>query len=149
MHSIALTYRFFALCLATLMLLTSAGITVDMHFCRGELKTLSLFGEAKSCHKTGVMKNCPRHAEMTTEQGDSMSRKKCCENKTLSLLADQTQEVQNFSFVLSQQVQQFLIAYVAVFHTGNAMETGTPDFAHYKPPLIVRDIPVHIQSFLL
>lgn len=120
-----------------------------MHFCRGELKTMNLFGEAKSCHKTSPMKNCPRHAQMAAEQGESVTRKKCCENKTLSFQSDQTQEVQNFSFVLSQQVQHFLVAYVAVFLTRNTIETGTPDFAFYKPPLLARDIPVLTQSFLL
>ena len=41
------TYRFIAIILAAVLFVTSVGITMDMHYCKGELKSISLFGKAQ------------------------------------------------------------------------------------------------------
>ena len=149
------TYQLIALLMAFLMFFTSAGFTMDMHFCGGELKSISLFGKAKTCHdivgeNETPMKNCPHHKKMMVEKKGCSEDKDCCSNETLVLQADQDQKVQTNDFVVNKQLKQFVIAFVAVFFAADFdLQRDTANFAHYKPPLIQRDIPVLNQTFLL
>lgn len=45
------TYRPIALLMAILLLTSSVSFAVDMHFCKGELKSISFWGKAPSCHE--------------------------------------------------------------------------------------------------
>ena len=80
----------------------------------------------------------------------AMNEKDNCENKTIHFQCDQDQQIQKLNFDISKQFKQFITAYSVVFLLHNfSIENDLPSFAHYKPPLILRDIPVLIQSFLL
>jgi len=154
MKPISNTYRFFALFMALVMFTSSVNLAVDMHFCQGKLKTVSLIGKAKTCHEIATsttVKQCPNHQLMTTEkEGCSIDQKSCCHNKTVLLDADQNQDIQAVDVVISQQLQQFVAVCVAVLFTNNLnIESDNVAFADYQPPFIPRDIPVLIQSFLL
>ena len=62
------------------MLITSFGYSVDLHFCKDQLKSLSIIGEAKSCHEK--MTKCPRHTQFNTQNDDGND---CCSNKTIQI----------------------------------------------------------------
>ncbi len=146
------TYRIIAGFLAILMFFTSAGLAVDMHYCQGQLKSFNLFGKAKNCHE--MMKanaSCPHHQKMATalEDGCAEDEKDCCQNKTIFLEADQDQVQAVNSFVVDQSTQLFVAAFINTFFNEVFIKKETPAFARYKPPLIVRDVPVIFQSFLL
>ncbi len=154
MKSTSFTYRIIALTMAFLMFFTSVGFTVDMHYCQGKLKTFNFFGKAKSCHDMGEgMKDCPFHAKMKTankSDGNTISKKGCCSNKTLHFQSDQDQQNQvDNAVVISPQLQYFVIAFVEVFINSSVVETDKPSFALYKPPLIPRDIYVLLETYLL
>lgn len=155
MNSFRSTYRIIAVMMAFLMFFTSAGFTMDMHYCGGELKSVSFFGKAKTCHDMAgenetPMKDCPHHKKMMAEKKGCSEDKDCCSNKTVQLQSDQDQKVQTNDFVVSKQLKQFVIAYVAVFFADDFdLQREATTFAHYKPPLIQRDIPVLNQTFLL
>jgi len=154
MNSFKSTYRLIALMMAFLMFFTSAGFTMDMHYCGGELKSVSFFGKAKTCHEmTGEnktpMKDCPHHKKMAAKKKGCSEDKDCCSNKNVQL-HDQDQKVQTNDFVVSKQLKQFVIAYVAIFFIDDFdLQREATTFALYKPPLIPRDIPVLNQTFLL
>ena len=97
------------------------------------------------------MKKCAHYKKMMEQKGKcSMNEKENCENKTLCLQFDQDREVQNFDFDLNKQFKSFIWAYSSVFFLNDfSFENNLPFFAHYKPPLISRDIPVLFQSFLI
>jgi len=153
MNRISNTYRLISLTLAFLVFTTSAGFSIDMHFCQDQLKSISLFGKAKTCHEkseAAPMKNCPHHKKMMTEKEGCTEDKDCCDNKTLQFQSDQDQQVQSSDFLISKQLQKFVVAYVAVFFTNDlSIESDASSYAQYKPPLIPRDIPVLFESFLL
>ena len=148
-------YRFVALTMALLMFFSSMGLAMDMHYCGGKLKSVSLFGEAKTCHELAAeenapMKNCPHHKKMMAEKQDCSEAKNCCSNKTVHLQADQDQQVQNADFTVSNQLKQFVTAYVTIFFLNDLnVERETTPFAHYQPPLIPKDISILHQIFLL
>ena len=136
------------------MLITSMGFTLDMHFCRGNLQSISFFGKAKSCQQmssAALIKNCPHYKKMIAQNGHCLLNERGnCENKTVHFQFDQDQEIQQLNFSESKQFKQLLAAYSYVFLLNNyRYKRDIPTFAHYKPPLIYKDIPVLIQSFLL
>ena len=154
MKSNSITYRIFSITMALLMLFSSAGFVLDMHYCQGQLKTTSFFGKAKSCHEVGEgMKNCPHHKKMMAEQkseSNSLSEKGCCSSKTIYLQSDQDQQLQHNNVIeTSIQLQHFVIAFTEVFLKSHDSETDNPTYAHYKPPLIPRDIYVLLETFRL
>lgn len=148
-------YRSVALILAGLMFITSAGFTMDMHYCSGDLKSVSFFGKAKTCHEmTGevgsLQKSCPRHNKMMEGNEGCSEDKDCCSNKSVQLLSDQDQRVQTIDVVFTKQLKQFVIVHaMGLFAEDLNLNRNSPSYTHYKPPLIQRDIPVLNQTFLL
>lgn len=72
-------HRISAFALALLIVGTAMSFSLDMHFCQGHLKSISLLGTAKSCHQT--KKACPIHGQMMSDE----QKKDCCNNKNLTV----------------------------------------------------------------
>lgn len=153
MHSIRRIYRILALTMAFLIFFSSVGFSINMHYCQGKLKSFSLIGKAKNCHEMAkATKSCHHHQAMIveqTEEGCSIDKKDCCENETLRFQLEQDQKAHSSEALSHQQVQQFLIAYLAVFFQDDFPEKDQVASECYRPPLIPRDIPVLFESFLL
>ena len=145
MNNLSVAYRFISFCLVALVFLSSAGITVDFHFCNGELKSFSFFGKAKPCHEPSL-KQCPFHKNMVVKSDD---KKGCCENKTVHFQSDQEQNFQAINFNFELNLQKLVLAYASVYFFTSNDKQELNSIAHYKPPSISRDISVLFQSFLL
>ena len=147
-------YPLLAVSMALLIMISSTGLAVDMHFCQGKLKSINFFGEAKSCHEIAIndVISCKHHQgtmKNTQEDNYTKSKKECCENKFIYLQLDQDQQTYTNEIVLNQQLKQFLTAFQIVFLSGfDHIIVNVVAQKHYKPPLIPKDIPVLIQSFL-
>ncbi len=138
------TYRSIALCLAALMFFTSLGITIDLHYCSGQLKTFSLTGKARSCHEIAP---CPHHQKAMPDDNDSSN---CCNNETVHIQADLDQLTFSGDKLTGDVLPAIaLVAPITLQPIGQDIRTSTPRYLHYKPPLLLRDIPVLVQSFLL
>jgi len=124
-----------------------------MHFCQGDFKSLSLIGKAKNCHENIQKQSTCKHHQILKQQPDNTcevdDEKDCCENRTVNLDADQDQQIQTVDIELTKQTKQFLTAFVYAFYPRRLDNAQNIDFTRYRPPLIIRDIPVLIQSFLL
>lgn len=149
----SITYRIISLALAFLMFFTSIGFSIDMHYCGNHLKSFNLFGKAKNCYELAgitapeTSPSNEKHQTLTT--GCSMDKKDCCQNRSLSFQTDLTSDTQTADFVISQPLLDFIVAFVVVYLDTRLPKTTISTFDYYKPPLIVRDIPVFIQSFLI
>ncbi len=99
-----------------------------------------------------AVKSCHHHenaVEQQTDEACSVDKKNCCDSKTIYFQSDQDQVSQSADFFVNQELQQFIVAYIAGFFQNEFVEIDKPDFALYKPPLISRDISVLYESFLL
>ena len=149
------------------MFTSSVSFSIDMHYCLDELKSISFFGKAKSCHEKAAItpknkgckhhqkkkvttKACAAHQQKSqTSKPCAMDEKNCCENKTLHFQADFDEQVQPLSFI-NTELQQFVAAFVTTFVVNDcSIESETTSFIDYQSPLIARDIHVLIESFLL
>ena len=140
-----------------MLLLSSTGFSIDLHFCQGDLKSFSLFGTAKSCHAKAAKSHCQQkqkkstcHFAKSTMETEDGCAKNCCSNKNMVVAPDMdTQKV------VSEQLTEtnicFISAFVAVFHVDQTLdlEKLIIPYLNYIPPLLDQDIPVLIQSFLL
>lgn len=139
--------------LAFLMLMTSVSFVVDRHYCNGALKSVSLFGKAKTCHEkssTSEKSTCPHHQKMQKQSnGDKMDKNDCCENKTTFIQAEDDRTKSNLITPTFQQVQQFAIAYVLAFYTKITTDKQSIQAIAYLSPIISRDIYVLSEAFLL
>ena len=136
------TYRIVAIAMALLVLCSGARLHMDFHFCQGHLKSISLIGQAKSCHQMASSK-CSMHQNTQEEQN-------CCNNEQMDF-DELDQDMINSQLDLSiDLIDICIINQLSSFYSieENITDQGI-HFEKYKPPLPIRDIPVHYQSFLL
>ncbi len=143
-------YKHITLLLAFLMFFTSTGLSLDMHYCQGQLKSISFIGKAKSCHEKES--HCKKHkasCQSLNQNTKESSDNSCCNNKTVTVQLD-VEYIDAQAPTIDLNSFQFLVAYTNVFVVkNNIYSTSTIPFQNYKPPLLTRDIPVLIQSFLI
>ena len=154
MKSLNRTYqRIIPLTLAFLMLMTSVSFAVDMHYCNGKLKSVSLFGKAQTCHEKTIANKtstCSHHQKTQKQSNDDeIDKNDCCENKTTIIQADDDRTKSDLTVPTLQQLQQFAIAYILVFHAKITIDKQSIQEFSYLSPFISRDIYVLSEAFLL
>jgi len=150
MKNINRPYRIFAFLMAIMMFATSVNLAIDMHYCQGQLKSVSFFGKAKNCHEIMAQSSCPHHQKMMVEkEGCSKDDKNCCESKSIQIESDNDQILSVSKFVSNQELQQFVVAFVKVFFQNFSIEKENNVFTSYKSPQITRDTYVLFETFLL
>jgi len=90
--------------LAALLLLSSSGITLNKHFCRGELRSQALFVRPTSCHAQAAAGRpaCPFHDAAASPEEDAENG--CCDERSIVLKQDGPQQVHTFGWKLSLPV---------------------------------------------
>lgn len=141
--------KFYSLVMALMVLVSSNSYTIDFHYCQGQLKSFSIYGKAKNCHElASKMASCHHNKQKPDDsvfcsEGDN----NCCNNEIVYFESDFDEKIPNIDYLNSQH-------YVVAFKNSsfndlfNEFKEDVP-FAHYKPPLIQKDIPVLFESFLL
>lgn len=121
------------LVLALVILVSTTGVTLHKHHCMGHVRSVALMHEAEPCISEGS-------EEMPMD---------CCKDTVEEFKVEELNKAV-FTFDLSPDL--YLISALSYFlidlDLENSLSTQTA-FLNYKPPLIERDIPVTIQSFLL
>ena len=129
-------YKIFSTFLAVLVLVSTLSFTVEKHFCGGHLVDSAIFSNAKKC------------GGMDAEELDYV-KKPCCED-TVDIIEGQDElTVKDFQ-ELNKDTYIALVSYVygytCLFET-----LAKPKVPHknYKPPLIIEDIQVLDETFLI
>jgi hypothetical protein len=131
--------------LAFILLISSTGLVMNKHYCQNQLKSVALFVAAKPCHQQKAKQACPMHAAMDQDQEES---KNCCDDETEYVKADQEQINQSFEVDASAPLI-FLASFIQTFLTDHpTTDKASIDFFNYRPPIIVFDQPVVLQTFL-
>lgn len=131
--------------LAFFIFFSSSGFVLNKHFCQGELKSMSFFVKAKPCHQTKQQVLCPIHA---AKANDTAKKKKdCCKDESDFLKSGHDQYAFESGTVDLHFMQAFC-AFASPLVKLPAKNKKTVDYLNYKPPLIVCDLPVRLQTFL-
>ena len=127
--------------LASLVLIASVGVTVNVHLCGGQVQSVALFIKAQPCQET--QKRCDGVEHLAKRNG-------CCAEESFVLKGKETNAEVKTSTQLTPSYN--LIAVILPFiYSIVEFDTSlsTPRYAHYKPPLVERDITIFVQSFLI
>lgn len=156
MKKVKITCRLTSMLLALLMFLTSTSMSLDIHYCQGEIKSFSFFGKAKSCYQLNDVSSnqlCT-HVEIESvinNQSDcSVKRKNCCHNEVKQFKSNQIQTI-DFKVSEKENNQDFLdFSFADSNLTYPSKSNAENNIALYNgPPIIQRDIYVLFESFLL
>jgi len=128
--------------LALMVLVSSSSFTVNMHFCGGHMQSVSLIEEADACSMEVQLPPC--HKKLAVKKSG------CCEDKHVAFEGkDFNAQVQDFSF-LTWQAINWVAALPVIMEVIQVNEVlAFSNHTQYKPPIVGRDIPVLVQSFLI
>lgn len=150
--------RLKAIFLFCLFSVTTFGNTVAVHFCKGEVTDLALFGEIHCCCEMVQMvndqeKSChEKEDDGCHDEKDNRSdlkdfekgTKNCCDTETVQFSGEnQLTITKSIAIPTAILILNYNLYF---FQDLRAHSTVEPT---YQPPLIPRDIPVLIQSFLI
>lgn len=126
------------------MFISSVGFSADFHYCKGELKSFSLIGDAESCHT--VKKSCPHHENMMISDN---SEKDCCSNMTIEF--EDIDSDFNFSpdVELTDIQLKVITSFVYSFFSLSLPRVVKSIFLDKHNPLPPMDIYVLLDRFLI
>ena len=129
-------HKTIAVILALLVQVSTFSFTVDKHFCGNMLVDLAVFSSAKTCGMN-------MDSGMTSAEEDS-----CCTNEKTEVEGQDELKISFNSLDLDQQLflTTFTFSYLNIFEGESILEVP---FIHYSPPLLVADILVLDQVFLI
>lgn len=150
------TYQLYSLILAMLMLVLSFNLQIDFHFCEGEIKSFSVFGEAKKCEKHTQLESeqfelsnhgCYKHKN-TSCKHHKKHKKGCCNNKTYELNFDQDYSFEH-DFI---SIQKPDLIFIPLFFNKQLKKEISNQFYYLKgkkepPPLLKENKQVQFQQF--
>lgn len=141
--------------MAFLMLCTSMGLRMDMHFCQGNLQSISLLGKAKSCHEliqSDITPNCTTKGKSCCLSKQTTitfpaCQKDCCHNQTVDINLD-TQLISSSISGISLEQLSTTIIYLVISSFLDFETTFFHIFQHPPPSLLYKNNPSFVQSFL-
>ncbi len=132
----SLAHKIFVTTMALLLLLSTVSWTVDKHLCMGRVMDISFFAEAEGC---GM--------EMADQFFDT-EKNHCCDDETFTIEGQDALKLTWDDLQLEQQV--FLVAFAqSYYHLFTSLEQPPVPFTQYPPPLLVQDLNILHEVFLI
>jgi hypothetical protein len=141
-------FKYLLLILMFPLVLMSIGINIDIHYCKGEIKSISFLGQAKSCHDiadTNKNSSCPHHQNSNPDGSDE---KDCCKNKSHYIQLDQDKLLSNIEIDLKFQEEETSIMAPEKSCWAETI-IQVQKFELYKPPPFKIDYQILYQSMLI
>jgi hypothetical protein len=145
-------YRIVSIVLALLLFVSSTGFSMDVHFCKGEIESVSFFGKATPCE---MMKEkepvqelhaCCKALQEQNQYLLSFQQKSCCHNESLIVLTNTDIELSNSLAHNINSVQFVLITSTTSLFIFLA-ENDVEDNFNYPPPKHTKDLNIFYQVF--
>jgi len=132
--------KFSSLILALLVLVSTFSFTIEKHFCGDLLVDQAVFSKVKDCGMSSHNMMEMMASEMLTDS--------CCTNTHLAIDGQDELKISFENLSLDQQifVAAFTISFIELFE--GSTEQVIP-FKYYSPPLLVTDIALMDQVFLI
>jgi hypothetical protein len=136
-----------AIMLSALVLLSSTSFTFGMHFCMGQLESIALFSGAEPCEMATQKSPCATDKHDPDCEHQQVTKKGCCEDQTVVI--EGHEDLTQVTKVAVPDFQMIAVLYAVVSFLFSAPAVDYYSYNDYSPPLIERDIPVLVQSFLI
>ncbi len=124
--------------MAVMLLLSTVSWTIEKHTCMGRVMDVALFAKAQDCGMDAAMQSME----------DESLENHCCGDETLTLQGQDDLKITFNDISLDQQVSlvAFTTAYLALLVP---TEQQTSINEYYPPPLLVKDIQLLDETFLI
>jgi len=127
--------------LSSLILLSTTSFVVDEHYCGNMKVDSSIFGKASSCF-------CEASNKANNNNDTILENDNCCTNNVI--VHESNDELKSNSAQLSSENTLFLHSYFySYINLFEGLESNIIPFKNYAPPLIVTDLQVIHESFLI
>ena len=130
--------------MAFLMFSTSVGFSLDLHYCKGDLKDFSFIGEAQACFK--AKKQCPHHAN---DQINEKHDKDCCSNEKIEIDNLDEDSVMSQDITLTDFQLKFITSFVFTFNGINLPRVEKSEYIRTQEPYPPMDIYVLLERYLI
>jgi len=129
-----------SLVMAFLVLFSTMSFSMDMHFCGDMLVDFKLFQEADTCQMAMNMPSMDMAGDDTDMQ--------CCSDVEVLVPGQDNLQLSfdDFSFEQQSFIVAFTITYSNLFI---GVDKHPIPFKEYSPPLLIRDVQVLDQTFLI
>jgi hypothetical protein len=129
-----------AVFMACVVLFSTMSFTISEHYCGEMLVDSAIFSKAESC---GMEMEKPAHLEDHNVQKDN-----CCSDVVIQIEGQNELMSDVSSLSLDQQVfiASFFYSYVNLFE---GLDTNIVPFKYYSPPLLIKDIQLLDEVFLI
>ncbi|MEN8186009.1 MAG: hypothetical protein ABFR05_02640 [Bacteroidota bacterium] len=131
-----------AIFMSLIVLFTTMSFTVSEHYCGDKLVDTAIFSKAESC---GMEMEIPSPSE---SKDCSLDKEDCC-NDITKIVEGQNElstQISNPDFDQQVFIASFVYTYINLF---KGLDQNIVPFKNYVPPLIVRDIQVLDNVFLI
>ena len=132
------TYKFFSMTLALLVLLSTFSFKMETHFCGSNIVDVAVFSKVKSC--CSVAKNTSSELQYT--------KKSCCNNKVVSIDGLKQHKVVSFSKEIPVK-KLFIPPSIFNFVTLRFISSSEDFYPDYSPPDRDLDFQIEHQVFLI
>lgn len=120
--------------MALFILFTTAGFSLHKHHCTITKETITSVSHVKNCCGTENEEECP---------------KGCCQDETEIIQLDTDFSLPATTHEFAPDLFVAIIQHFVLNSSLDNEDKASSKYLNYKPPLISRDIPVLIQSFLI
>jgi len=149
---IIISHRITAVLLSLLMLLSSTGFSMDMHYCQDNLQGISFLGNTGSCLSKKSTSCCPKSKKTCHDNSnelDNIDEDNCCHNESI-VINKSDFDATSPQIATGQDIKiEFVDAFVTVYVFNNILKADSQKYIKYKPPLPDRDVQVLYQVFLI
>ncbi|HCE54250.1 MAG: hypothetical protein APF83_07430 [Lutibacter sp. BRH_c52] len=131
-----------AIVLAFVVLFSTMSFTISEHYCGGDLVDSALFSKVDIC-------NMDMYMQKTSSENDSCdNNNNCCKDiiKHIEGQSDLKVDFSSLNFEQQVFVASFTYAYLNLFE---GLAVNIIPFKYYTPPLLITDIHVLDQVFLI
>lgn len=138
-------FQLSALFMALMITLSSLNIIVDFHYCKNEIKSVSFFGNAKTCKEMSTPLSCG----ITIKKSSKVVSSNCCHNESIVIKNIDLETTHSQSIIDEEIIINWfsIINYpVLVPFTSDLIYNK---YSYYKPPLPDKNRSVLYQAFLL
>lgn len=124
-----------------LILMSTIGLALDIHYCKGEVKSIGIFASAEKC----CIDEEPAHCEDNTET--HIAKKSCCENTAYYFHNDEPAQ-QTSAVSAVNQYSAIVFPVMVVNHYPAVAEViSLPEGK--DPPIGIKDLNILYSSFLI
>ena len=135
-----LFHKISSICMALIVLLSTVSFTLDSHFCGDTFVDSSLFGHVETCGMEVQQQLSSSECDITKDN--------CCSDEQVVVEGQDTLKTSFDNLNKDQQlfVTAFIHSYINLFFES---QTDLNSYREYTPPLLVRDIQILDQTFLI